>query len=114
MAGRSGPQAPKRPTSPPSTGAPVPRRASISRRLSSATALGISERWSNPAFDEIVKQITVELDQAKRIELYHQAQKILIDEVPYMNYIIMKSCIGVPAKVDGLAVEPDWEQTGFF
>ena len=64
------------------------------------------ERWSNPEFDSIVDQIAVELDPPSAAELYKQAQQILIDEVPFMNYIVMKSCIGASTKIDGLAIEP--------
>ncbi|NTV64634.1 MAG: peptide ABC transporter substrate-binding protein [Oscillochloris sp.] len=38
--------------------------------------------YSNLEFDELIKQADVEQDAAKRADLYNQAQKILIDDVP--------------------------------
>lgn len=38
--------------------------------------------YSNPEFDELVKQADVELDATKRAELYAQAQEILVTDAP--------------------------------
>ena len=41
-----------------------------------------SSHWSDPEFDEVVSQIQTETDEAKRNELYQQAQQILFDRQP--------------------------------
>ena len=38
--------------------------------------------YSNPTFDALAKQATTELDDAKRLQLWAQAQKIVIDDAP--------------------------------
>ncbi len=45
---------------------------------------GFGERigYSNPDFDKLVNAADVELDPAKRAELYQQAQDVLLDSVP--------------------------------
>ena len=37
-------------------------------------------RWSNPEFDKLVDQAARETDEAKRKELYIQAEKILVED----------------------------------
>jgi oligopeptide transport system substrate-binding protein len=37
-------------------------------------------RWSNPAFDNVIAQAQTEPDDQKRYALYHQAEKILMDD----------------------------------
>lgn len=71
------------------------------------------QRWSNPDFDKLVKQIVVELDAAKRADLYKQAQKILLDQVPMMNFVVNQGVAGEPAKLAGISLAPDWPQTLF-
>ena len=70
-------------------------------------------RWNNPEFDALSKQIAVELDQAKRADLYKQAQKILQTDVPMMNFLVNEAVAGQAAGVDGIAIAPDWPQTLF-
>jgi oligopeptide transport system substrate-binding protein len=38
--------------------------------------------YSNPKFDELIKQADTEQDTTKRADLYSQAQKILIEDTP--------------------------------
>ncbi|MDO8751060.1 MAG: peptide ABC transporter substrate-binding protein [Dehalococcoidia bacterium] len=38
--------------------------------------------YSNPEFDKLAKQATTELDNAKRLQLWAQAQKMVIDDAP--------------------------------
>jgi peptide/nickel transport system substrate-binding protein len=70
-------------------------------------------RWKNAEFDEISKQIPLELDDAKRADLYKQAQQILIDEVPMLNFAITKGKAGQSANIEGIVLNPDWSQTVF-
>lgn len=70
-------------------------------------------RWKNAEFDQLVQQIKTELDPAKRAELYKQAQRLLQDEVPMINFLVNKGVAGQAANVDGIALAPDWPQTLF-
>jgi peptide/nickel transport system substrate-binding protein len=70
-------------------------------------------RWKNPDFDALVKQIIVELDATKRADLYKQAQKLLEDQVPMMNFLVNEGVAGQSAKLDGISLAPDWPQTQF-
>ena len=70
-------------------------------------------RWKNPEFDAIAEQIPLELDPAKRGELYKQAQQILQEQVPMINFIINTAVAGQSANVDGVFLAPDYAQTLF-
>ena len=71
------------------------------------------QRWANPDFDALAKQIVVELDAAKRADLYKQAQQILLDQVPMMNFMVNEGVAGEPANLEGIVLAPDWPQTLF-
>ena len=68
-------------------------------------------RWKNPEFDGSSKQIPIELDAAKRADLYKQAQQILQDQVPMMNFLVNTAVAGETSTIDGIALAPDWPQT---
>lgn len=70
-------------------------------------------RWKNAEFDSLVNQIPQALDNAKRADLYKQAQRIVQTEVPMINFIINLGVAGESANVDGIALAPDWAQTLF-
>jgi oligopeptide transport system substrate-binding protein len=38
--------------------------------------------WANEEFDRLVRQADVEKDQDKRLDLYHQAHEILVQDAP--------------------------------
>ncbi len=69
--------------------------------------------WSDSEFDTLTKQINSELDTAKRTELYHQSQQILIDRGPVIVLGHENALAGVSAKVDGIVLAIDWAQTLF-
>jgi len=48
----------------------------------SGVAKSYQNGYSNPKLDAIIEQARSELDQAKRVDLYTQAQKILLDDAP--------------------------------
>ena len=71
------------------------------------------QRWKNPDFDALVKSIGLELDATKRADLYKQAQTLLQDQVPMMNFMVNQGVAGESAKMDGVVLAPDWPQTLF-
>jgi peptide/nickel transport system substrate-binding protein len=70
-------------------------------------------RWKDPQFDTISQQISATLDTAKRAELYKQAQQILQDQVPMMNFLVNTAVAGQSANIDGVFLAPDWAQSLF-
>ena len=70
-------------------------------------------RWKNAEFDSIVEQIPQALDETARADLYKQAQAILQDQVPMINFIVNTAVAGESATVDGIALNPDWAHTTF-
>ena len=67
--------------------------------------------WSDPEFDALVKQINTELDLTKRVQLYHQAQTILIDRGPVIVPFFETAAAGVSTAIDGVSLAPDWART---
>ncbi len=58
--------------------------------------------YDNPAFDKVIEELNLTSDEAKRKELYGQAQKILADDAP-VAFLFELPKIGVwDAKVEGL------------
>ena len=70
-------------------------------------------QWKNPEFDAIVAKIPETLDDAARADLYKQAQKILQDEVPMINFVVLLGVAGESKNVDGIKLNPDWAHTLF-
>jgi peptide/nickel transport system substrate-binding protein len=70
-------------------------------------------RWKDPEFDALSQQISTELDATKRAELYKQAEAILQDQVPMMNFLVNTAVAGQTSTVDGVFLAPDWAQSLF-
>ena len=46
--------------------------------------------WGNAEYDKLIAAAAVETDSAKRLDLLHQAETILMDEmpiIPFYNYV---------------------------
>jgi peptide/nickel transport system substrate-binding protein len=70
-------------------------------------------RWEDSEFDSLSHQISSELDPAARAELYKQAQQILQDQVPMMNFLVNTAVSGQSANLDGVFLAPDYAQSLF-
>jgi peptide/nickel transport system substrate-binding protein len=70
-------------------------------------------RWKDPQFDSVSQQISATLDPAKRATLYKQAQQILQDQVPMMNFLVNTAVAGQNAKLNGVFLAPDYAQSLF-
>jgi len=70
-------------------------------------------RWANSEFDSIAAQIPLELDPVKRADLYKQAQQILQDQVPQINFLVNTAVAGQSANLDGVFLAPDYAQSLF-
>lgn len=53
--------------------------------------------WSNAEFDRLCAEAAAESDEAQRAELYRQAQKIIVDELPAINIVGFASYSGTAA-----------------
>jgi peptide/nickel transport system substrate-binding protein len=69
--------------------------------------------WSDAEFEAIAAQINSELDRAKRVALYKQAQQILIDRGPVIVPFFETAAAGASAKLEGVVIAPDWSRTMF-
>ncbi len=70
-------------------------------------------QWKNPEFDALVAKIPGTVDDAARADLYKQAQKILQDEVPMINFVVLLGVAGESKNVEGIELNPDWAHTLF-
>jgi len=70
-------------------------------------------RWENAEFDKLVDEIPQAVDEADRAELYKQAQEILQDEVPMINFLVLTALAGQSGDIQGVELDPDWVHTRF-
>ena len=70
-------------------------------------------RWKDPTFDSLVAQIPQELDDTARADLYVQAQTLLQEQVPMINFLEKTSVCGESANVDGVELITNWAWSPF-
>ena len=73
-------------------------RTRIFSLLYTSNAAWNETRWNNAAFDKLVAEARTTIDEAKRRELYAEAQKLMHDEVPSI----------IPVFFDLLAAQRDY------
>ena len=56
-------------------------------------------------------EIPLALDETARADLYKQAQALIQEEVPVMNFIVLTGVAGQSANVEGIELDPDWAHT---
>ncbi len=69
--------------------------------------------WSDPAFDQLVARIDREMNERRRVELYHQAQEILIQRGPLIVPYFVKAAAGMRSGLQGVTLAADWPRTRF-
>ena len=69
--------------------------------------------WSDAQFDEITRRVDREMDKARRVALYKQAQQILIDRGPVIVPYFEKAVAGLSANLQGVVLTSDWPRTRF-
>ncbi|MCC6174401.1 MAG: ABC transporter substrate-binding protein [Chloroflexi bacterium] len=62
--------------------------------------------YGNPKVDELVKQAPTILDADKRISMYRDAQKIVVDEAPYILFYQANQLLAMRDNLDGFQVKP--------
>jgi peptide/nickel transport system substrate-binding protein len=75
--------------------------AGLSEVYGSASAWNDSD-WRKPEFDKIISEARVELDQAKRKELYFKAQEMIWDDGGHVVFAISDYLDGYSPKVAGV------------
>lgn len=65
-----------------------------------------STGWSNPEYDKLIAAAHSETDEAKRLELFHKAERILMDEVPLIPVYYYVDKNQVRAKIRGFHRNP--------
>ena len=63
-------------------------------------------KYKNPQFDTLVEQARTELDSTKRLQLYQQAEQILIQDMPWIPLYFGKEHFVVKPKVKGFEPLP--------
>jgi peptide/nickel transport system substrate-binding protein len=70
--------------------------------------------WADPEFDALTRQVDSEMDPAKRAQLYHQLQTILIERGPVIAAYFEMAVAGINAKLEGVELPSDWARTRFW
>ncbi|MBM7586127.1 oligopeptide transport system substrate-binding protein [Bacillus pakistanensis] len=61
--------------------------------------------WSNPTFDELLAKSLVEQDEKKRFELLHEAETVLMEEMPILPILFSAQNILISKKVEGIRLD---------
>jgi oligopeptide transport system substrate-binding protein len=67
--------------------------------------------YSNLEVDKLIDQADIEIDPEKRMELYDQAQKLVVDDTPYIIRSTSKGSFAVKPYVKGLDITPQDSNT---
>jgi ABC-type transport system substrate-binding protein len=63
-------------------------------------------QYANPEVDQLLDQARLELDEAARLELYQQAEEIIVEESPWVPLYHGNSALLVKPHVDGYSPTP--------
>jgi len=69
--------------------------------------------WSDPAFDQLIARIDREMNEGRRVGLYHRAQEILIERGPLIVPYFAKAAAGIRSELQGISLASDWPRTRF-
>jgi oligopeptide transport system substrate-binding protein len=58
--------------------------------------------WSNPEYDKLISESTFELDPVKRFEELHQAEAILMDELPIIPILFSADTALISPSIEGV------------
>lgn len=70
-------------------------------------SLGNGRGYSNEEVDALLDEALIETDQAKRTELYHQVQEIVLSDVSRIELELSETAAGISEKVQGYSVLPN-------
>ena len=61
--------------------------------------------YSNAEVDALLDQASVETDQAKRAELYKEAQKLIVEDLPAINIVGYACYCGMSVKLHDMPID---------
>jgi peptide/nickel transport system substrate-binding protein len=64
------------------------------------------ERYSNPEVDRLIDEGRRTLDQDKRKQIYGEIQRILADDLPFINFLYLDNVIVYSKRVNHLETNP--------
>ncbi len=67
--------------------------------------------WSDPDLDKLAQQAAVELDRAKRAQIYQDIQRIFIERGPIIVPYFERTVVAVSPQTKGLVVHPDFPRS---
>ena len=67
--------------------------------------------YKNPEVDKLIHQADIEVDQAKRLDLYKQAQRLVLDDAPYIIRSTSKATFLVKPYIKGVEITPQDSNT---
>jgi oligopeptide transport system substrate-binding protein len=67
--------------------------------------------YKNAEVDKLIDQADIEIDSEKRMDLYDQAQKLVVDDTPYIIRSTSKGSFAVKPYVKGLDITPQDSNT---
>jgi peptide/nickel transport system substrate-binding protein len=73
-----------------------------------------SSHWKDAEFDDLVAQVSKEMDAGKRADLYKKLQAILIERGPVIVPYFEKAVVGVSKGLSGVELPSDWARTRFW
>ena len=62
--------------------------------------------YCNEKVDDLVKKAAVEVNTEKRIQMYRDAQKIMVDEAPYILFYQANQVLAMRDNLDGFEIKP--------
>jgi peptide/nickel transport system substrate-binding protein len=66
--------------------------------------------YSNPRVDELVSKAPTVLDGPRRIAMYREAQRIIVDEAPYILFYQANQIMAMRDTLDGFEIKPGGSQ----
>lgn len=63
-------------------------------------------QYSNPQLDDLMRRATLELDEARRLQMWNQAQEMLVNDVPMIFLVHEESLLLYKPYVRGLTLTP--------
>ncbi len=64
--------------------------------------------YDNPKVGDLIATAKAEQDPKKRVELYREIQKLVLEDVPFIMLIQPKSYVGLNPAIKGYAIHPIW------
>ena len=85
-----------------------------SKNIRPGVSFSNASGYANPDADQLWEMAAAEVDDAKRAELYRQAQTIVVDEIPVIWLMEMPDAVASNTKVHNLFTSPQGLRAGLY